>query len=241
VFTSPVQVNVCYGSAELGTVDPISLRRQGDKPLVLQLGGRAWQVTSVDWGRRIAWVEPSASQGRTRWVGTARALGFALCQAEQRVLAGTEPGATLSCRAATRLDELREELPFCQEGSTALVTDDQGVTRWWTFAGHAANSVLAQALACTGTAARSFDNFGLTLEPEAAQGLVSTLAAGTLAPREASWDPWMEQVELKFSLCLPERLAQAALVARLTDPPSAARVLAEPLRQVRADTKIRNG
>ena len=41
----------------------------------------------------------------------------------------------------------------------------------------------------------------------------------------------MDQVALKFSLCLPEALAHAALVARLTDPRGAGLASAEPVRR----------
>jgi hypothetical protein len=43
----------------------------------------------------------------------------------------------------------------------------------------------------------------------------------------------MDQVELKFSLCLPQELARDALVARLTDPQGAGAALAEPVRRFR--------
>ena len=233
VFTSPVQVQVRYGSSEIGTVDPLSLRQDDDRPVVLQLGGRGWHVTSVDWGRRVAWVEPTASQGRTRWVGSARSLGFPVCRAVRGVLAGVDPGVTLSRRASRRLAEIRDELPFCGDGYTSLVTDDEGVTRWWTFAGFGANAVLAQMLFKAGATVKRLDNFAVTLAREPREGLPTPLAASASRPLEALWEPWMDQVELKFSLCLPEALAHAALVSRLTDPQGAGRVLADPARRFR--------
>ena len=108
VFTSPVQVQVRYGNSEIGTVDPLSLRRDDDRPVILQLGGRGWHVNSVlDRARRVAWVEPTVSQGRTRWVGSPRSLGFPLCRAVRGILADVDPGVTLSRRASTRLAEIR--------------------------------------------------------------------------------------------------------------------------------------
>ena len=134
-------------------------------------------------GRRIAWVEPSPSQGRTRWVGSARSLGFPLCRAVRGVLAGVDPGVTLSRRARTRLAEIREELPFCGDGYTSLVTDDEAVTRWWTFAGFGANAVLAQMLAKAGAAVKRLDNFSITLAQEPGEGLPAMLAASPLTNR----------------------------------------------------------
>ncbi len=231
VFTSPMQVQVRYGSSEIGTVDPLSLRREDDRPAILQLGGRGWHVTSVDWGRRIAWVEPSPTQGRTRWVGSARSLGFPLCRAVRGILAGVDPSVTLSRRARARLAEIREELPFCGNGYTSLVTDDEGATRWWTFAGFGANAVLAQLLTRAGAAVKRLDNFAITLAQEPVEGLTTMLAARSSDPPQAFWEPWMDQVELKFSLCLPEALAHEALVARLTDPRGAGLASAEPVRR----------
>ena len=232
-LTSPVQVQVRYGNSEIGTVDPLSLRRDDDKPVILQLGGRGWHVT-----RSIGdAVSPGSSQrhgqGRTRWVGSARSLGFPLCRAVRGVLAGVDPGVTLSRRASTRLAEIREELPFCGDGYTSLVTDDEGVTRWWTFAGFGANAVLGQMLAKAGAAVKRLDNFSITLAQGPVEGLTAMLATSPPDRPAASWEPWMDQVELKFSLCLPEALAHAALVARLTDPRGAGRVLAEPVRRFR--------
>jgi ATP-dependent Lhr-like helicase len=107
------------------------------------------------------------------------------------------------------------------------------VTRWWTFAGFGANAVLAQRLARAGAAVKRLDNFSIALAHEPVEGLTAMLALGPPDLPAASWEPWMDQVELKFSLCLPEALARAALVARLTDPQGAGRVLTEPVRRVR--------
>ncbi len=233
VFTSPVQIQVRYGAAEIGTVDPLSLRQEENKPVVLQLGGRGWRLTSVDWARRVAQVEPTPGPGRTHWVGSSRALGFPICQAVRDTLAGVDPDATLSRRASARLAEIRDELPFCGEGYSSLVTDDDGVERWWTFAGFGANCVLAQALREAGVRVRVFDNFAITLASQWDGEFRSTFLAAKEELREAAWEPWMDRTELKFAVCLPEALARAALVARLTDPEGAQRVLEQPIRRVR--------
>nr|WP_300988547.1 DEAD/DEAH box helicase [Thiocapsa sp.] len=232
VFTSPMQILVRHGLVEIGTVDPLSLRQEDHRPVVLQLGGRGWMLRSVDWTRRIAQVEPSQGQGRTHWAGTGRALGFRLCRAVGSTLSGIDPEVTLSRRAREHLAKLRDEAPFCGSGETALVTDDAGVTRWWTFAGFGANAVLAQILGAAKIEVRRFDNFAITLM-QVRDRLPELLMTGAAPCCEATWEPWMDRTELKFSLCLPESLARAALVARLTDTEGARKVLDEPVRQIR--------
>ena len=62
VFTSPVQIQVRYGAAEIGTVDPLSLRQEENKPVVLQLGGRGWtpDVGRLGAARRTSGADPRA-------------------------------------------------------------------------------------------------------------------------------------------------------------------------------------
>lgn len=247
VFTAPLEMQVRYGPTDIGTVDPLSLRSDPDRgsdpgrdtgrPLVLQLGGRAWRVTSIDWARRIAQVEPAAGAGRSHWTGSPRALGFALCQAVRRTLAGVDPEVEVSRRAAARLTELRDQYPFCTEAASALVTDDEGRRRWWTFAGFRANAVLVQRLGRAGVATQGFDNFSIGLGSigsgrAAAAGLPTGLFSREGADDAPAWEPWMERTDLKFALCLPEPLLKQAVVARLTDPTGARQVLAEPVREV---------
>ncbi len=233
VFTSPLQIQVRYGNTDIGTVDPLSLRREDDQPTILQLAGRGWKVTSVDWARRVASVEPSKQQGRSRWVGSPRFLGFDLCRAVRSVLAGRDPEVTLSRRAQTRLAELREEMPFCTEDYSAFVTDAAGTIRWWTFAGLGANAVLAQFLARAGEQVKRFDNFSVQLDRKPSAPLNAVVRSGAPSIEDPAWEDWMDQVELKFHLCLPVPVARATTAARLTDPLGANAARRETVRSVR--------
>jgi ATP-dependent Lhr-like helicase len=196
-FTSPLQIQVRYGNTDIGTVDPLSLRREDDQPTILQLAGRGWKVTSVDWARRVASVEPSTQPGRSRWIGSPRSLGFELCQAVRSVLAGRDPEVALSRRAQTRLAELREEMPFCTEHYSSLVTDAGGTIRWWTFAGLGANAVLAQRLKRAGEQVKRFDNFSVQLEREPSAPLNPVMHSAAPGIEDPAWEDWMDQFELK--------------------------------------------
>ena len=66
---------------------------QAGRPPRAALGGRAWHVTHIDWQRKVAHVEVSEAQGRTRWKGTGQGLSFRLSQAIKRVLAEDEDPA----------------------------------------------------------------------------------------------------------------------------------------------------
>jgi ATP-dependent Lhr-like helicase len=142
-FTTPLLLTVRHGATELGQVDPTSLSTPQGQPCTLSLAGRSWHVTGTDWPRRLVWVEPSGEPGRSRWSGTSRALHHDLCRAIERVVTGEDIPAKLSKRGTERLDIVREVFAFCDGQSIPLVTDDQGMTRWWTFAGAAANASLA--------------------------------------------------------------------------------------------------
>ena len=90
VFTSPPLFVVRHGRQELGFVDQTTFLSRQEGPRVLLLGGRAWRVTYLDWGRRVAHVEATEEIGRSRWRGTGPTLGFAVCQAMRLLLAGVE-------------------------------------------------------------------------------------------------------------------------------------------------------
>ncbi|UKJ77468.1 hypothetical protein H1Q64_27045 (plasmid) [Azospirillum brasilense] len=85
-FTTPLLLSVRFGAAEIGQVDPTSLQRgEGEgEGATLLLASRSWRVIAVDWTRRLVSVEPSGEVGRSRWMGGARSLDFALCRAMER-------------------------------------------------------------------------------------------------------------------------------------------------------------
>ncbi|MBK7467662.1 MAG: hypothetical protein IPJ43_13125 [Saprospiraceae bacterium] len=102
-------------------------------------------MISVDWSRRTVCLEPTDEKGKSRWLGTSRWLGFAVCQAMRRVLlqeGDAELG--LSRRGTRQLDAVRELITAPErQGSLLLERLPSGRLRWWTFAGGAVNSALA--------------------------------------------------------------------------------------------------
>ena len=227
-FTTPAIFVVRHGAAELGFVDPISLRANDD-PAVLSLGGRSWKVQSVDWPRRTAWVEPAAEKGRSRWLGSSRSLPAKLTRCMKQVLIDGAAGANLSRRARSRLDELRERFGFLTDRATTLVQTPDGAGTWWTFAGGGANAMLSAAISrTTATSAPTSNDLCLQF------GRVPELDRESLQREVERARPLTDAharfaAELKFSSCLPPDLLVRCLNVRLLDRDAASATLAAPI------------
>ena len=216
VFTSDPLFRVRHGQVDLGHVHPVSFERRGDRPAVLSLAGRSWKVRSVDWSQRVAWVEPTSERGRSQWMGSARGLGFELCQAMAAVLAGADPGVDLSKRAAQALAEARAERPWIEPDRTTFVRDGEG-WRWWTFAGLRANLAIRAALPSS-VGASSADDLSLKLEQRPVVNEVDVTRARV--------DVTSEELEaLKFHQALPARFVEALVRGRGVDVEAGERVV----------------
>jgi ATP-dependent helicase Lhr and Lhr-like helicase len=235
VFTSPPLFAVRHGRQELGFVDQSTFLGKREGPRVLLLGGRAWRVTNLDWGRRVAHVEATDEVGRSRWRGGGPTLGFRLCQAMKAVLVGEGASPRWSRRAEGKLTELRQENSFLHAAGPTLLFRSPAEFEWWTFAGTRANATLAGELArlCGGR----IDHDALAVKVEGGEGLPAVAEA---LRQIASQDPatMLPSVEepalegLKFSGCLPSDLGLAVLAARMQDLPAIRKVLPQPLRVV---------
>ncbi|WP_431858867.1 DEAD/DEAH box helicase [Azospirillum sp.] len=238
-FTTPLLLSVRFGAAEIGQVDPTGLQRGEGDTATLLLAGRSWRVVGVDWVRRLVSVEPSSDGGRSRWMGGARSLGFALCRAMERVAVGDDVPAKLSKRGTACLESLREGYTFCDGVSLPLVASGNGRMRWWTFAGGRVNAMLSQALGAAGVTTRGHDD--LSVQSDAKDAPVIRHALDTINPInfEAAVDADLLH-DLKFAQCLPDHLARAVLSQRLSDHAGVANTLARPLRFV-TDTMMHGG
>jgi ATP-dependent Lhr-like helicase len=227
VFTAPPTFVVRHGANELGHLDPSSLLTNDRSYATVLLAGRSWRITSIDWNRRFAWVEPTDRQGRSRWHGTGRALGNELCRAMRDVATGTDPaGVTLTERAQRGLTDVRGELSFARPGATSVVIE-QTRARWWTWAGQRANASLGDALA--EVASSRGDDLSIGLDPARASRArlreqLSGLHPDTLPTPAIASD---YAANMKFSDCLPGSLALEVARQRLVDPSGVERVLGE--------------
>jgi ATP-dependent Lhr-like helicase len=235
VFTSPPLFAVRHGRQELGFVDQTTFLSRREGPRVVLLAGRAWRVTYLDWGRRVAHVEPTEETGRSRWRGDGPTLGFALCQAMRHLLARKEDSPLWSRRARGRLAGLREEYSWVRAEGPTLLTRPPARAEWWTFAGTRANATLAGELfrRCGGRV--DHDALAITVEGSESVAAVEQAVLGLANAHAAGMEPRVDEAALdglKFSGCLPKELALSTLAARLRDETAIRSVLSQPTQAV---------
>jgi ATP-dependent Lhr-like helicase len=213
IFDTPPVFTVFSGLRELGSVHPLSFRRSGGAPSILSLGGRAWQVTHVDFKHKTAQVIPSEHIGRSRWLGEGQPLSYEMCQAIRRILLGGGPKEVWSKRATAEIAQALDETNCVAEDGLVFEVDrDKGQTRWWTFAGLLANSQLADAFAsCGGRADNLTVTMSKALPPADIRTLLDTNMTGLGAPIVDHDDL------VKFQECLPPQLLAEMLVSRTSD------------------------
>ena len=228
-FTSEPLFAVRYGRQHLGSVDRASFTLRHDKPPVLLLAGHSWRVNHLDWKNRVAFVEPSADEGTSRWLGSGQPLSHAHCQAIKRVLAGEPSGGELSKRATATLNRTRQDFHWVKLDGTSLVTEREQ-TRWWTFGGLLANSGLAAMLRNIGVKVGRADNFAIRIEDASMvvrwDSIMESLRA---IPHEDILTPVDPKAitQLKFSDCLPPELASKELESRVTDRAAIVEILGQ--------------
>lgn len=224
VFTSPPLVEVRHGRAHLGQVHQSSFITRDERPPVLLLGGRSWELVELDWRRRLAYVVPVGDRGRSRWIGSGPPLSFTVCRAMRDVLCGDDPPALLSSRAALELASVRAEYEWATRASTSLVRTD-GRARWWTFAGTLANHELRWRLGPLADVSHGTDELSIPVrEGMTLPGLRERL--GAAVEGEVPVDP--QAVEgLKFAECLPTSVAESVVRGRVVDGPAVATCCSE--------------
>jgi ATP-dependent Lhr-like helicase len=201
-----------------------------DQRPVLLLAGRSWLVNHVDWGRRIAYVEPSEMPGRSRWLGTGQPLHYELCQAVRNLLCRENTPEYLSQRARRELESLREDFSWCNSRGTAVIREASGKAKWWTFGGLLANAAIADRLKREGLEVGQADNFGIPIDAQSQVGNVEHLVAGIRGtdPAEIVMPVDGAAIDnLKFSACLPPAIARKMLQGRMTDALAIRSILSE--------------
>ena len=231
VFASPPQFTVLYGRSEIGRTDPALLTDRVEGPRRLLLAGRSWQVTSIDWSRRLSYVEPVDDGGRARWVvPSVGGDSYELTDAAREVLLGADPPVRLTGRAAAALGRVREEMADTVHPDATVIVRGHGDVRWWTWAGYRANATLTATLAGIADPLQRADDAAVRLRGDL------TPAMWREATADATERLCLPDVDaravagLKFSAALPERLATATLAARLADPGNAEATLRKAVR-----------
>lgn len=232
VFSSPPMLRVQNGREEIGHVSSRFVQGHDGKqgPLCFRLGGRAWQVANIDWGKAILDVRPADRGQVPTWLGIGGVLSQPLCQAMMNALMVPGPEtAWLTTVAARTLDELRSGYDGLLEEGTAPLEDQGENVQWHTFAGGAVNRLLAAGLeSLTGD---KWVVGNLTLKSKAPGIAKARDAIGQL--RELDWESLASARahELargrlsKFQPCLPQHAEDRLLAERLLDVPATLRFL----------------
>jgi ATP-dependent Lhr-like helicase len=240
VFSAPRLIRVLHHTNEVGTVDAqflATLLEKRDERAVFGgfvLAGRAWEVSHVDWQRGQATVVPASDAFAPRWTGHARFPSYALCQEIRRHLAWEEEPDWLTPRAKNALRMERAKHAFLRDEESALL-ESTGEISWWSFAGGAANLVLARLLERALDDKVSSSNFHITFRGHAAESLAKV--RGALEELRTAGRPTLDDAhELasltakqrlsKFEPCLPEPALRALQAEKLFDLEGARRGLA---------------
>jgi ATP-dependent Lhr-like helicase len=235
IFTSPPLFTVFHGVAELGTVHQIAfISHKREDPTVLSLGGRSWEVTELDWNKRIAYVVPSDEKGASRWLGAQFGISFEICQAIHALLTSSTVSSRWSSRTKEKVVELRSEYAFLERASqVAFVSKERNDLRWFTFAGTMTNLAFRDALGKRFEEIR-IDDFSVRIcGTTDYERLFNAIDEQTPETVQASFRITSEYLdELKFSECLPGDIAAETLKGRLLSILNLTRLLASQRKAV---------
>jgi ATP-dependent Lhr-like helicase len=227
VFDTPSLFQIVCGIEELGWVHPLSFAGLGQRPVIISLGGRAWEVIRLDEDRSLAYVRAAEAPGRSRWLGGNRALSSEFCGAVRLLLLDEATDDLWSKRAATEMAAARLET-FAVRLAGRVVESDTGTgrTTFWTFAGLKANYSLALMLKTQNGVIPRFDNYFVEIpgpnSVATAEQILQHLASST-APLFDANPPG----RVKFWDCLSGSLRRQFSTSRLLDYPAALNVLAQ--------------
>ena len=231
VFDSPPLFTVLHGRTELGSVHETSFRlKTRDGPTVLSLAGRSWAVGFVDWQRQRAWVSQSDRVGRSRWLGGGPTLGFELCQAIKRVLAGEVPEELLSRRALEAMEEVGDSHDWVDVDATALLLRETGAS-WYTFGGGLLNAALAARLSGEAGECRH-DSFAVHFGAVEDPGRLREAIGRTVDGDSALVVPPVDEeavANVKFSQCVAPDLLSAMWRERFDCRPAWEAVRVQPV------------
>jgi ATP-dependent helicase Lhr and Lhr-like helicase len=232
-------ITIRAGTDEIGQVDAsflLAIDSDAQRGAFM-LAGRSWQIVTIDWERGIGIVKPAQVGRAPRWNGGAQFLSYDLCQSMKRLLCCDDQDPAWSKRTCTVMETLRAEFEFLRDGVMLRQSSDE--IRWWTFAGGAANLLLARMLGSElGDKVSSRDNC-ITLKDDAAKSLVAVQESiRSMAERQG---PSLEDARRhanggtakarfsKFDVCLPEVQLETLLIEGVLDVEGAQRAVAEVL------------
>ena len=218
VFTSPPLITVVHGNREIGTVHPIAfVAHRPERPAILSLGGRGWQVESLDWSKKVAHVVPMEGKGKGQWLTSCFGLSYRLSRAIRDVLADDDISTRWSTRAREQISELRNTYGFVDRTNDAVVVASESCQLdWYTFAGNMINQAIAGSLNRCGYEDVKADDFRIqvlsTIDHQKLVEIIKNLTAAGVIETFLVPEEFLDQ--LKFSECLPKQMAEDIVKSR---------------------------
>lgn len=240
VFESPRMISVRVHAQEVGTVEArfltaLTANADHEQPS-FTLAGKSWQVVHIEWERGICLVRPTADGRAARWMGGGRWLSRELCQSMRRIYTSEAEDPAWSKRARQVIRTARAGHAFLLPDRTVL-TCTHDTVQWWTFAGGAANTLLAAVLEQSLGGKLVCNNVSLTFRDGA--GASESRVRDALRELRDARRPSREDAARffrpgptarlsKFAPCLPEALQQELGAREAFDVAGAQAALAEP-------------
>lgn len=214
VFEGSVDFKAFHGTREIGNISSLWVSQKGRAGEGFVLGGRVWEVQSVDYSRKKVFVSPGEHGKAVGWMSAPRGMGFEHCQAMFEILRGDEADATWSPRAASVMEELRDEFADVPGNGLQRVG-----TRyvWHTYAGLAVNAVLQAWLERVACSSIKADNLTLDWPKSASQSDSESMDLSDVDVGRASQRLPVELIG-KFRWCLTESMRDRVMSARNLDP-----------------------
>ena len=226
VFDAPPLIKVMAGQREMGTIDALFLQAlPPDSAFVL--GGKAWQITFVDWKKGICEVVTAPAGKHLNWIGNPKFIARRLCQEVRRTLIDDATDTWWTKRAVAAMRTERESHAFLSDEPMPIVNEGNELV-WYNFLGGRANNLLARLLEAHLGAHVVSGNFAIKLKGGAASSLSAVREAtrALLEPGAVTEADAMKHVAScargalsKFQPCLPEELELRFLARRLVELP----------------------
>lgn len=226
IFTSPPLIAIWHGRKEVGYVHESSFVKK--RPIILLLAGRAWSVMDIDWTKRVAHVEPTEQEGRSRWMGDGADLSYEMCQAVKDVIQSDAPDSRWSKRTREAMEQARNDYAWVSSSVFTIRHEDNGQSSLWTFAGRQVNRVLAELIERkTGYSVRA-ENLYVVVDGALSPDVISSLDASSLDDSSENGESTLmadKMAGLKFAECLPDSIKRQVFWQRYNDRERAASIL----------------
>ena len=233
VFSSPQLFTIeTMSGKELGSLEQDFVDTLSEEGASFLLGGRAWEVFSIDYDKRRIRVDRARAGKNPRWGGFfPQFSSYEMCQKIRSIIVSDEEFRYLDRVAALELESKRSWMqPLFGEEELPMVVDESGRTRWWTFAGGRINSTLRHLFKAMGKDARA-DNFSVTLEDGGLRNALEDLRRADTAEMERLksevWAALPEYRLSKFQRALPEHLSRELIAGHLLDMEAAVRFVSD--------------